>query len=109
MPWKDVQISAAFEGTEPEVVGITAEQLGTGRWKLAVQVKNATTQVSLAAALYDETGKLLGAELLPCISGEEMQEMILSYRGKPATGRLFFLKTDGLIPTIDPIPIPLLQ
>lgn len=109
MPWKDVQISAAFEGTEPEVVGITAEQLGTGRWKLAVQVKNATTQVSLAAALYDETGKLLGAELLPCSSGEEMQEMILSYRGKPATGRLFFLKTDGLIPTIDPIQIPLLQ
>lgn len=109
MPWKNVQISAAFEGTEPEVAGIMAEQLGAGRWKLTVQVKNATTQVSLAAALYDETGKLLGAELLLCISWEEMQEMILSYRGEPATGRLFFLQTDSLLPKADPVPIPLPQ
>lgn len=109
MPWDNVQVSAAFARTAPEVTGVTVEAQGADTLTISTQMRNSSAEVSLAAAFYDAEGRLLGAALQPCAEGATVHNMTIAYAGKPTAGRLFLLKTDGLAPLCEAIPLTLPQ
>lgn len=109
MPWDNVQVSAAFERTAPEVTGVTAEAQGADKLTLSVQMRNASAEVSLAAAIYDAEGRMLSAVLQPCTDGATVHNMTIPYGGIPIMGQLFLLKTGDLAPLCDAIPLVLPQ
>jgi len=109
MPWQNVQVSADFEGTAPEIAGCRAEWLEAGQMKFTIQMKNATPAVSLVAALYDGAGRLLDAHLVPCASGVETEEITLSCAGTAISGRVFLVHTASLAPRSNDLSIVLPQ
>ena len=109
MPWDNVQVSVAFESTEPDVVGVTVEAQGTDTLTISAQMRNSSAKVSLAAAFYDAEGRLLGAALQPCADGATAHNLTIAYAGIPVTGQLFLLKTDDLAPLCEAIPLTLPQ
>lgn len=109
MPWENVQVWVSFEGTQPEVTGVTVEAQGADTLTLSAKMHNSSAEVSLAAALYDAEGRLLGAALQPCAEGPAVHNLTIAYAGKPAAGRLFLLKTDSLAPLCEAISLTLPQ
>ena len=109
MPWDNVQVSAAFARTAPEVTGVTVEAQGTDTLTISAQMRNSSAEVSLAAAFYDADGRLLGAALQPCADGAAAHNLTIAYVGKPAAGQLFLLKTDDLAPLCETISLTLPQ
>ena len=109
MPWDNVQVSVAFESTEPDVVGVTVEAQGTDTLTISAQMRNSSAKVSLAAAFYDAEGRLLGAALQPCADGAAAHILTIAFVGKPAAGQLFLLKTDDLAPLCEAISLTLPQ
>ena len=109
MPWDNVQVSAAFARTAPEVTGVTVEAQGADTLTISAQMRNSSAEVSLAAAFYDADGRLLGAALQPCADGAAAHNLTIAYVGKPAAGQLFLLKTDDLAPLCEAIFLTLPQ
>lgn len=109
MPWNNVQVSAVFESTEPEVTGVTVQHGSSGALTVNVQMRNAAAEVSLAAALYDAEGRLVGVTLQTCVDGAAIQSLSVTHVGTPVAGRLFFLKTENCTPLIEAIPLRLPQ
>ena len=109
MPWDNVQVSAAFARTAPEVTGVTVETQGADTLTISAQMGNSSAEVSLAAAFYDADGRLLGAALQPCADGAAAHNLTIAYVGKPAAGQLFLLKTDDIAPLCEAISLTLPQ
>ena len=109
MPWDNVQVSAAFARTAPEVIGVTVEAQGADTLMISAQMRNSSAEVSLAAAFYDAEGRLLDTALQPCADGAAAHNMTIAYAGKPAAGQLFLLKTDDLAPLCEAIFLTLPQ
>ena len=109
MPWENVQVWVSFEGTQPAVTGVTVEAQGADTLTLSAKMRNSSAEVSLAAALYDAEGRLLGTALQPCADGAAVHNLTIAYAEKPTAGRLFLLKTDSFTPLCEEIPFSLPQ
>lgn len=65
------------------------------RGSVTVAVLQPTEDVLVLAALYEENGRLVGAERTVCRRAQALQTLEVSYVGAPARVRLFLLSNDG--------------